>query len=106
MVAVPPEAGSGGPCVGLVLAGSMIAVAGPILTLRGARQNDRARLPWAASELAPSGLDWPTIYWEHAWAVCPGSPRSLELGLSSALGMGPAALGLVHNIFLPHICIP
>ncbi len=90
----------------LVLAGSMIAVAGPILTLRGARQNDRARLPWAASELAPSGLDWPTIYWEHAWAVCPRSPRSLELGLSSALGMGPAALGLVYNIFLPDVCIP
>jgi len=41
----------------------------PILTLRGARQNDRARLTRAASELAPSGL-------KHASAVFPRLPRS------------------------------
>ena len=56
--------------VGLCPCLSSVDGGGPLLTLRAARQNDRARLR-AASELAPSGLT-------HASAVFPPSPRSFE----------------------------
>ncbi len=42
---------------GYMLRRQVLAVAGPILTLRGARQNDRAWLTRAASELALTGSD-------------------------------------------------
>ena len=53
------------------------------------RREERARLPRAASELAPWELDLPHMRWEPASAVYPQAPRSFDLGRNAPLREHP-----------------
>lgn len=88
-------------CAAVMIAGPSSS-SGRLVSEACAHQNNRDRLTYAASELALSRLDLPTLQdVAHTAAVFPGSPRSFERGLETGVRTMGSGQGSVpaHQLY-------